>query len=205
MALPAFSQVHYRKSPLRLVIAQVRFPVLLRFGEKAIVAELEGALRNEYPITTVEQQVNVQLGSEQPSIANATLYRFANVEASWSVVLGDTALTLESRVYTNIDDLISRFQRASTAAARAFAISASQRIGLRYINEFRFPQFDSLGSWRSQFNPNLGGRADAQFDEPAESMLQHFQVSRSDGTFSVRHGFLRGTTVLFPSEAVPPN
>ena len=50
MSLPEFGQVRYGKSPLRLVVCQVRFPSLLRISDPAYVAGFQEAIAREYPI-----------------------------------------------------------------------------------------------------------------------------------------------------------
>src|SRR3954447_2217123 len=59
--LPEVDRVLFKNAPLRLVIGQVRFPLLLRFNEGPFIAPFQDALASEYPVVSREQQVSFQV------------------------------------------------------------------------------------------------------------------------------------------------
>ena len=208
MLLPEFRQVRYGKSPLRLVICQVRFPSLLRISDAAHVADFQGAIAREYPHLRREKQMALQLSAAGLSpTADELLYRFMDSTGAWSVVLGEGSLTLEARAYSGVEELLRRFELVTGAAREALGIEERQRLGLRYVNEFRDEQASTLADWREYFRAEFLGYAADLFQEPVTYAMHQLRVSRADGVFSVRHGLTRGTVVpSFPLGAeVPAN
>jgi uncharacterized protein (TIGR04255 family) len=201
MPLPEFTQVRYARAPLRLVVCQVHFPGLLRIAEPTFVANFQEVIVTDYPELQREQQINIQLSaSGAAETSQAMLYRFSDRERIWSVILGEGSLTLEARAYFGVEDLLARFEQVMNAARETLGIQTRNRLGLRYVNEFRHPERTLLADWQEEFRPEFLGFAASVFDDPVGYTLQQIQVQRPDGQFAVRHGVLRGTTVPpFPS------
>jgi len=197
MPLPEFSQVRYSKSPLRLVICQVRFPSLLRISDAAFVAPFQEAIAHEYPHLRREKQMALQLSAAGMSpTTEELLYRFMDPAEAWSVVLGEGSLTLEARAYSHVEDLLRRFEHVANAARDTLGIEERQRLGLRYVNEFRNEGASTLADWREYFRPEfLGYPADLFHQEAVTYATHQIRVDRADGVFTVRHGLMRGTVV----------
>src|SRR5438105_1006709 len=124
MTLPEFERVLFRKAPLKLVVAQIRFPVMPRFCESGFIAAFEEALRSEYPRRSREQQLTYKMSPQglEPA-AGATLWRLATRDNHWAVVVGETAVTLEVRGYTAVDELVDRFARILSAASETLDVT----------------------------------------------------------------------------------
>ena len=61
MKLPEYEWVQFRKAPLRLVIGQLRFTIMPRFGQDAFIAGFQEAIRSSYPKVAREAAVTYQL------------------------------------------------------------------------------------------------------------------------------------------------
>lgn len=197
MPLPRYERVLFGKSPLRLVIGQVRFPLLFRFNEKPFLAPFQEAIQPDYPRVAQEHQVAVKFSDKGVEPAGETLWRFNDREGAWSAVLGEGALTLESRKYTSIDDFAGRFEKLLNAATKHLGIEERTRLGLRFINEMRSPSATKLSDWAELLNPKFigyGGAAEL-LDGTIEHAFSEIQSKRADGTLAIRHGLLTGTTV----------
>ena len=197
MPLPHYKRVLFGKAPLRLVIGQVRFPLLFRFNEKPFLAPFQEAIQAEYPRVAQEQQVAVKFSGKGVEPAGETLWRFSDRAGSWSAVLGEGALTLESRRYTSIDDFIGRFEKLLHAATKHLGVEDRSRLGLRFINEMRSADATKLSDWAELLNPKFvgfGGAAEL-IDGTIEHAFSEIQSKRPDGTLVIRHGLLTGTTV----------
>src|SRR5260221_13999264 len=100
MKLPEYEWVQFRKTPLRLVIGQVRFTIMPRFGQKAFIASFQEAVRFDYPRVSREPTVTYQLSptglSPRPG---APFWRFPALVHRWAVVVGETAITLDALGY----------------------------------------------------------------------------------------------------------
>lgn len=197
MALPKARRVLFRKAPLKLVIAQVQFPVLPRWGERGYIGAFSDAIQAEYPRRARLDQMSIQVTPQgiRPD-PRQELWRFTSRDHLWAVVVGETAITLEVRGYSAIDEFLNRFKRVLVAGSETLDFGECTRIGLRYVNEVRVPGADTLGDWRRLLRPEFVGFAGGDLlDGSVEHMLQEVRVKRPDGTFAVRHGFLSGTVV----------
>lgn len=197
MGLPNYEQILFRKSPLKLVVGQVRFPLVPRFDRSLFQSFLE-TLRDEYPRPSREQQAAVQ-GSptDVEQRPGEELWRFTTRDRFWSVVVGESAVTLEARAYSSISDFLSRFKRVLQVARDQLDVRERTRLGLRYTNELRNREAQTLNDWSGLLRQDLVGFAAAGvLDGRIEHMLQEVQVERPDGTVAIRHGLLKGTTVV---------
>jgi uncharacterized protein (TIGR04255 family) len=196
MSLPAYPRVIFAKSPLRLVLGQVRFPLLFRFNEKPFLAPFQEAIQPEYPRVAQEQQVALKISAKGVEPAGEFLWRFSDRDANWSVLLGEGALTLESRYYTNIDDFIGRFEKVMAAGVEQLGIKDRTRLGLRFVNELRSSGADSLSNWAELLNPKFVGFAGADLLRGiVEQSFHEIRSKPSDGNLVIRHGLLSGTTI----------
>jgi len=206
MMLPEYEWIQFRKSPLRLVIGQVRFTIVPRIDDKAFVADFQDAMRPQYPRASREATVTYQLSSTgiNPNIGE-TLWRFSSRDNQWSVVLGESAITLEARSYASMSDFMNRFQHVLEIAREKLGIIDRLRLGLRYINEIRYPEADTFSDWQSLLNSEFAGfKVSELLEGDIDHTLQEIQIIRPDGVFSIRHGLLSGTIVAAqPQEYVP--
>lgn len=196
MPLPSYPRVILGKSPLRQVIGQVRFPLLFRFNEKPFLAPFQEALQSDYPRVTQEQQLAVKFSPKGVEPAGETLWRFSDRDGNWSTLLGEGALTLESRRYTSIDDFVVRFERLLVAANKHLAVVERTRLGLRFMNEMRSDGAETLQHWADLLNPKFVGFAGADLiDGTIEQTFQEIRTKRADGIVVIRHGLLTGTVM----------
>lgn len=95
-----------------------------------------------------------------------------------------------------MNDFLNRFRFLLKMAKEQLEVTDRLRLGLRYINEVRYPGAESLAEWRTLLNPEfvsfdaselLGGKVD--------HTIQELQVHRPDGVLAVRHGLLNGIVV----------
>lgn len=196
MPLPQYDRVVFGKSPLRLVLGQVRFPLLFRFDEKPFLASFQEAIQPDYPRVTQEQQLAVKITGKGVEPSGEALWRFSDRDASWSAVLGEGGLTLESRKYTSIDEFMGRFDRLLSAATKHLGVEDRTRLGLRFINEMRAPDANTLSDWADLLNPKFIGFSGAPefLDGRVERSFSEIQSMRKDGTLVIRHGLLTGST-----------
>jgi uncharacterized protein (TIGR04255 family) len=193
MALPEFGRVLFKKAPLTKVIGQVRFPILLRFSDGTFIAPFHESVRREYPHVSREHQMSLKLsaGEGVQTSVGEVLWRFATPDRRWSVVLGETAITLEVPGYSSIDEFLARFSSIIAAAQPTLELAQRTRLGLRYINEIRYPNGDTLADWASLLRPEFVGFAASDLlDGRVEDMRQELRVHRDDGILAVRHGLV---------------
>ncbi len=204
MNLPEYRWVRFRKSPLRLVIGQVRFPIIARFKQEGFIAPFQEAVRSEYPGFFREPTLTYQLSQAGISqIPGETLWRLSTRDGMWSIVVGESALTLESRRYPSMKEFTDRFRLIMEATSEYLGVTERVRLGLRYTNEIRYKGADTLSDWSALLRPEFTGfETSALLDGRVEHMLQEIQIQRPDGILAIRHGLLNGTVVPpLPQEA----
>ena len=205
MPLPHYDRVIFGKAPLRLVIGQVRFPALFRFSEKPFLAGFQKAIQPIYPRAAQENQVAVKFSGKGVESAGEALWRFSDRDGAWSAVLGESALTLESRRYTSVSDFLARFEVLLRAASAHLGVEERLRLGFRFVNEVRAPGASKLTDFARLLNPKFvgfGGAAEL-LDGEAEQAFHDIRSRRADGVLMIRHGLLNGTTVE-PRPGDPP-
>lgn len=203
--LPRYERVLFRHSPLRIVIGQVRFPVLFRFREKPFLAGFQEAIKAEYPRVAEENPVSLKLSASGVEQTGDMLWRFSDRADDWSVVLGENALTLETRGFAHIDEFLERFERLVIAAREDLGVEERTRLGLRFVNEFRIEGANTLSAWGRLLNDRFVGYGGSDLlDGSAEVAFQDVRFKRDDGLFAVRHGLLAGTTVIVQPRAGDP-
>lgn len=197
MPLPDYERVLFRKHPLRLVIGQVRFPLVPGFGESSVIASFYEAIRSEYPGRSREHQMAFQISPKgMAQSPGEILWRFTTRDKFWAVVIGENAVTLEARGYTSIADLLQRFERVLEVTRDRLEVTDRARLGLRYINELRNPEAVTLDQWAELVRPEfVGFAASGVLEGRIEHMIQELRIEQPDGTLAMRHGLLTGTTV----------
>ncbi len=204
-ALPHYEVEQFSNAALELCLVQVRYPTLPRFSESGYLTGIEEALAEEYPLFGPEQAVNIVLTPQGVSqAAGGQLIRFSDIERRWSVVLAGDFVSIETRHYSNIQELSARFSDVLRLVATHLKPRLQLRFGLRYVNEFRHRQGDKYQKWRQLINPELLGiGARNVLGGTIEQTIGELRTGRPDGTFLLRHGFLSGTTVA-PLAPKPP-
>lgn len=197
--------VRFAKSPLVMAVCQVQFPVLPEYGEGKFVSPFINSLRREYPVVTREQQVGLEispLGVRAKTPEN--LWRLATRENQWAVVLGESSVAIESRQYSTIEEMAERLEAVLRAAREHLGVAERTRVGLRYINEVRYPGAETLDEWRVLLLREFLGFAAYQLvDGRVERTLQEVHMRREDGMLIVRHGLLTGALVAPNPPAAP--
>ena len=203
-SLPIYEQVIFNNSGLELCLAQIKYPPVQRFTDERFMLGVREALAGEYPLVNTEQGINILITPQGVNQApGASMLRFTSIDSHWSVVLASDFVTLETRDYTNINELSTRFVNVLSSIATHFQPRHQLRFGLRYINEFRHPRGDSYEAWARLLNPDLLGLgARGMLGGRVEQTIGEVLTRRDDGHLLVRHGFLKGSTIL-PTPAHP--
>jgi uncharacterized protein (TIGR04255 family) len=205
MQLPEYEVVVFKRAPLRLMVGQLGFPVLPRFDQPGFVGQFADSLKKDYPGLTRDHQVTVQVtptGVDQGR--GETIWRFTSRDKVWSIALSESAITLEARDCSSVEDFIARLDRVLRAASEHLGVVERTRLGLRYVNEMRHPNGETLAGWSRLLRSDLLGFAATNLlGGPVEHMIQEVRVQRDDGMLAIRHGLLTGSILDSPPENAP--
>ena len=153
----------YRKSQLREVICQVRFPAILAIGARE-PAEFQEAVRAAFPRYAARQdrpapRIALKNGEVQvEKVQPVTNYHFLSADNRWKLNLTRDFISLSTVAYTGWEDFAHRLDQPLAQFIRIYQPAFFQRIGLRYVNIFSRRALGLEGTpWRALFTaPYLG-------------------------------------------------
>lgn len=186
---PDYKDVRLRNAPLREVLCQVRFPVILRLVREE-PAELQEKILDRYPDLEVEQGVIVEGGSDRPALragVKPAIYKFRNPDQGEAVSVAPDFFALSTTEYTEWPKFAESLEYVTQAVLDTYQIQHATRIGLRYINTFDLD--DSLDEMLKIFQPELTAmlRADVMVDPSVLRYEMRTKVN-DDGMLTFRFG-----------------
>jgi uncharacterized protein (TIGR04255 family) len=137
MKLPDYERVIYEHNPLIEVIAQIRFPTILKITSQEPV-DFQDSVRFEYPIFEASRnlQIPVELSNLltqfNSNIASELTYQFKSEDLSWQLSVDKNSITLVTNKYERYEKFIERFKHAVEIFEKIYNPSFYSRIGLRY-------------------------------------------------------------------------
>jgi uncharacterized protein (TIGR04255 family) len=190
--LPQQPERLYETNPLKLVLAQLRFPPLLGFEATATLAPFQRALADEYPMLQEEQQVAFAINAEGiAATPQNKVWRFRTIDGGRSIVLARDFVGLEATNYTMFTEFASDFRRAVAAlGALDTPPKVFQRLGLRYLNELRHEEAHKPSDWKPFLNEELLGLVGGDLLGDAVSQaVQEIRLNDDGVMLIVRHGY----------------
>lgn len=192
LALPDQPRRFYETNSLKLVVCQLRFPVMHRFEEPGALARFQTVLGERYPRSAPEQQVTVAGGPAvlNPAASSVQYWRFQGVDDGWSVAIARDFVSLETTAYEKYEEFRDRFAEVLDATL-ALGVTLRERLGLRYVDEIRHPEAKKPGDWREFINDKLLGMVGGgELGDDVTQALQEIRLREEDGTLVIRHGYL---------------
>ncbi len=150
----------FRTPPVALVTAQARFTDAARLRQQetldAITIGLEGRFGVAEVVTDTSLD-NVAPGLPPRVVAQKGL-RLRNADSTEVLTLTPSALTFETTVYSEFDDLLATLTVILQALVQAQVRPALKRVGLRYIDEIRVPEpVSDVRAWDTWIDGRLIG------------------------------------------------
>lgn len=203
--LPDYPLERFADEALELCLVQVRYPQNPRYENPQHIQRFQESLSEEYPLPATEQSLNVVVTPQGASqVLGGALRRYTSIDQAWSVVFAPEFVSLEARHYTDIEEFSERFAWVLGQFVREFQPKHRIRFGLRYVNEFRFPQYQAYADWKGALRGDaLGLDAAELLGGTVEQTVHELRTRLSDGYVLVRHGYLSGSTVT-PLGNAPP-
>jgi uncharacterized protein (TIGR04255 family) len=161
---PSVQEVPLTRAPLANVIAQVRFPAVMKIeADSGFVATFQESIRKDYPILRPERQLGVMIGpgGVQPQDAG-TVWRFETKDPdAWQVTLAPTFVSLSAKRYTRRSDLLARLTVVLHALEAWLSPNVCDRIGVRYVDRIAGDQLARLSTLVRSEVLGVGGDAEA--------------------------------------------
>jgi uncharacterized protein (TIGR04255 family) len=202
LALPEADPTRLRKSPLEVVVAQIRYEHAPQAGEGRVAVAVHEALGGaQGPYPNVEQlpaqTVNFTFTPGQaPQAEQASgpaTWRFASKDAAWTVSLTPDFVALETTRYTTwADDFRVRLGAIVDAVAEFVRPVLSSRIGVRYVDRIAELDLRSPADWEAYVAAELLGPTRHPVLGPGIRQAQQqllLDVDEDTGC-ALRHGFV---------------
>ena len=192
LALPDQPRRFYENNSLRLVVCQLRFPVLHRFDEPGALARFQEVLADRYPRSSPEQQLTIASSPAASASATAAMqyWRFQGVDDGWSVAIARDFVSLETTQYERYEGFRERLGEVIDATI-TLGVTHRERLGLRYVDEIRPPEAHVPADFRRFLNDQLLGMVGGpELGDDVVQALQEIRVREDDGTLAIRHGYI---------------
>lgn len=158
MNLPEPSQERLPRSPLQLVVCQVRHEPLdatqLKDRARRIRAQLGDAYRSMVPGKAVGVTINAS--PEGVEIDEHESWHLV-ADGVWTAVIANEFFSLETTDYLDWDDFVSRFELLAAAVARESDLAVELRLGLRYVDRLTEPPAPTPAAWADKVRPAFSG------------------------------------------------
>ncbi len=200
--LPEPDRDQLARSPLELVVCQVRFESILGVSETArglafyeALGGREGPYRNLAQAQAQALNVTFAPGgapafAQPPAVSG---WQLKSADESWEVELMPDHLGLETKAYSTWQDFRARFSAALEALAQIVSPALEHRIGLRYIDRVQGLEISSPEGWSPYIAPELLGSV--THDALGGAVLtqqQQIEIDLSDDArCRFAHGFLK--------------
>jgi uncharacterized protein (TIGR04255 family) len=198
--LPEPDRSRLARSPLELVVCQVRHERRLIVGEGATalaIHEALGGTGGAYPsideVSGAELNVAMGLGIGAPNVRETKTsgWRLASADGAWVITLMPDNFSLETSSYTTwADDFAPRLDAVIDAVSEHIQPTFEQRIGLRYVDRIDELGLTELAAWRPYLRPELLGLvAHPQLGPSVRRYQQQVVIELADGVMAgLRHG-----------------
>ena len=203
MPLPQTKRVLYDKNPLKEVICQLRFPVILRIGVED-PASFQEKIRESFPIFS-EKTIPPLLQNHQlpkplaelvgefsglPGLHRGREFKFKSEDAVWETTLTREFLALTTTRYIRWEEFRSKLEISLAALLEEYSPSFFSRIGLRYRNLI-CPEELGLNSqsWSALLRKEIVGVLDTDLGNDLEQTAHDIVIRLgSGGRARIQHG-----------------
>ncbi|RYZ47143.1 MAG: TIGR04255 family protein [Myxococcaceae bacterium] len=202
VAIPP-EEVPLRDAPLVRVIAQLRFPELLRIEQRDFIVPFQEALRGTYPVLREDQAQEMQFNLRPPGVMmekQRIIWRFSDVEGTWRVSLASDFLALETTRYTSRHDFLTRLRTMVEAVDRHLEPKLVDRVGIRYIDRITGNNVDDIAALvRQEVRGILGTAAATHASHSVSESMFHLPGAR----IIARWGHLPPQATIDPAAIEP--
>jgi uncharacterized protein (TIGR04255 family) len=183
------------RSPLKIVICQMRYPRQIGVGE-ADLRPVQRALATAYPTARLGRtaELVVTPAGVTPAGEPDPVFQFVSADEGWTVMVGPDSISLETTAYVDFADFRTRWYVIVSAVTEAFDLARQERIGLRYLNEIACQTPLVAEELRRVVRPELVGPLGAMpRTEKLIGSSNELRFSQDRGVCTMRHGLVQRT------------
>ncbi len=203
-------RIEFKQNPLKMVVAQLRFPPEMVLFESEKMTAIQACLRARYPIalerqSTIEFQLVAAPGAQPqapaPIVSDGPL-RFADEGNEWIVSVATDSLSLETKAYRNGEEFKARWIELVSSFLTLVTPARVDRFGIRYVNQLGY-KATSVEGWAAVLDEQLMGSITSPVVSPRviRSSDQTWLSVGNDGG-SIRRIFAIGPEGAEPASSV---
>lgn len=178
------------RSPLTLVVCQVRHERIVGMAEVGRALEVQSLLGSKYPKMEERSSLTIS-GPGGPQISQeAGGWQMKSDDGSWAVTLDPHFYSLETSAYASWSDFRSRLAQLVSAVATVHGPKLEERLGLRMVDEINHPGVATPSGWRDLIRSELlGPLSDTDFGKSISAIQQLVEIDAGNGyQVLFRHG-----------------
>lgn len=195
---PAPDPRRLERSPLELVVCQIRFNNKTAAEEPAVALSFHAQLGGEggrypkmEPIATQEFSITMGPGAAPATEAKSlTGWRLTSAENGWVISLTGEYVSIETSAYQTWDHFRERLAELIDVTVAQLAPAIEQRIGLRYVDRIGELELSEPQDWAPYIAPELlGPILHPQIGPTVRVAQQALALELEDGiACGLRHG-----------------
>lgn len=181
-------------NPLKVVVAQVRFPLAHALANPAVHAAIQRSLAPQFPqALDAVQEVTFAVTPQGPTspTVEQTAIRFGDDEAKRTVAIGPAMASFETTRYEGWEAFRPDVEQVLQLVAEHGTPTTFTRLGLRYVDELAVEGVATIDGWADLLTGNLLGEPDSLLRDPRiVETSQHGRIRIGDEEVRFRHGFV---------------
>lgn len=190
-----YERIVFVRNPLKVVVAQIRFPPAYALADPTGLAATQAALSARYPTSLPriqEMTIVAGPGAPVPPVVQPGPARFGDETGTWVVSVGPDMASLETTRYDSWVDFRARLRELLEIVVARGRATRVERLGIRYVDEIVSTEAAAIPDWRRYIAPSLFGDADAPWiDARVKRSIQQVSMSIDDNGINLTHGFVR--------------
>lgn len=201
MKLPEPRREVLSRSPLSLVVCQVRHERDASVSETDLALKVHEVVQDDYPVLEDQstQELTITAGSSGVQSTPAqvlTGWRMRTKDQSWTAVLMPDFFSIETTRFSDWDDFRRRLNSFSRAVEEIYRPALEERVGLRFIDRMTHPEVARPRTWQGRIAPSfLGLIGDEKFADTVTGTQQVVQLDSDEGVGAiVRYGCVQEQT-----------
>ena len=200
---PPPTEIPLSRSPLIRVIAQIRFPLIMKIENPEFIAEFQEAIRHVYPILRSEKQI-VAVAGPVANIRPQQIWRFEQVNGPWKATLSPDFLAIETSSYTSREDFLGQLSLLVAALQKHIGPAIIDRLGIRYVDRLKAKDVTKVPQF---FRQEVAGILGTEMTSGVHLSISEivFQLLEEGAQMRTRWGLVPPNSTIEPSAIEPLN
>ncbi|GAA6615272.1 TIGR04255 family protein [Scytonema sp. NUACC26] len=196
MKLPNYERVIYEYNPLIEVIAQLRFPTILRITSQQPV-DFQDRIRFDYPIFETSRSLPIPnelsnlLTQFSPNITSDLTYHFKSEDLSWQLSIDKDSITLVTTKYERYEKFIEKFKLAVEIFEKIYNPSFYSRVGFRYRDLIIRSKLNIQKEWAELIPKHIASELHTpEIAASIQNFIKNLQLKTEFGQVNFNHGLV---------------